>query len=52
MAEIRAQNRINNLKDFGKGKKVIITNLTDKSSYTAPNLITAVTYLNKKTTRC
>lgn len=48
MAENRAQNRINNLKDFGKGKKVIITNLTDKTSFTAPNLITAVTYLNQQ----
>lgn len=48
MAENRAKTRINNLKDFGKGKKVIITNLTDKSSYTAPNLITAVTYLKQQ----
>lgn len=47
IAEIRSKNRINNLKDYGKGKQVIITNLTDNICYSAPNLISAVSYLNQ-----
>lgn len=47
MAKLRAKNRINNLKNYGKGKNVIITNIADNTQYNAPSITSAVSYLNK-----